>query len=127
VFRAFNDEDEELFRFPKVLGHVIGPFIRKILLPLRPLRNEGNMVAHGYCYPAYLQGKQVLFCSLEMSEPQVIRRFWQYLFRLLPVWGKVPLPAVCRGGTRPMGRGGPGIQTPGWIVPQPALRQFRTD
>lgn len=99
VFRAFNDEDEELFKFPKVLGRVIGPFIREDFVAFAaPPKRGKSWWLMATAITAYLQGKQVLFCSLEMSEPQVIRRFWQYLSGCSRYGEKAPCPQFVEAG-----------------------------
>lgn len=80
VIRAFNDEDEELFRFPGALGYVVGPFIREDFAAyIAPPKRGKTWWLIATAMTAYLQGQQVLFVSLEMSENQMMRRVWQYL------------------------------------------------
>lgn len=99
VSRAFNSEDEELFRLPKILGQVIGTFVREDFAAVCAPPKRGKswwLLAIGII--AYLQGLQVLICSLEMTESQVIRRIWQYLSGCSR-WGeKAPWPRFVEAG-----------------------------
>lgn len=99
VFRAFNSDDEELFRLPKVLGKVIGTFVREDFVAVCAPPKRGKswwLLAIGII--AFLQGLRVLICSLEMTESQVIRRIWQYITGCSR-WGEeAPCPEFTEAG-----------------------------
>ena len=80
ISSAFDNDEEEIFTMPGVLGSVIGPFIREdFIAVIGPPKSGKTWWLMTIATQAALQGKCVLYVSLEMSEKQVVRRFWQML------------------------------------------------
>lgn len=80
IANAFVNEEEEIFTMPGVLGSVIGPFIQEdFVAVIGPPKSGKTWWLMNIAVQAALQGKHVLYVSLEMSEKQVVRRFWQML------------------------------------------------
>ena len=80
IASAFDNDEEEIFSMPGVLGSVIGPFIREdFIAVIGPPKSGKTWWLMTIATQAALQGKCVLYVSLEMSEKQVVRRFWQML------------------------------------------------
>jgi len=80
VSNAFNEEDEELFVLPGDLGKVTGNFCRGDFVSfLAPPKRGKTWWMMDLAMTAFLQGCKVLFISLEMTEKQMARRFWQFL------------------------------------------------
>ncbi len=80
IAMSFENTDEEIFSFPGVLGTVIGPFIREDFIAfLGPPKSGKTWWLMSFAVQAALQGRKVLFVSLEMSKVQMVRRFWQML------------------------------------------------
>lgn len=80
IANAFENDEEEIFTMPGVLGSVIGPFIQEdFIAVIGPPKSGKTWWLMTIAVQAALQGKHVLYVSLEMSEKQVIRRFWQML------------------------------------------------
>lgn len=80
IQRAFTDEDEELFQYPGALGVIVGPIIREdfIAFLAPPKRGKSWWLMYS-AIRASLCGLRVLFVNLEMSQNQLVRRFWQSL------------------------------------------------
>lgn len=77
---AFDNEEEALFNFPDELGYVVGDFIvGDFIVFIAPPKRGKTWWLISTAINALLQGCNVLFVSLEMSEEQMVRRFWQYL------------------------------------------------
>ena len=80
IANAFVNDEEEIFTMPGVLGSVIGPFIQEdFIAVIGPPKSGKTWWLMTIAVQAALQGRHVLYVSLEMSEKQVIRRFWQML------------------------------------------------
>ena len=80
IANAFENDEEEIFTMPGVLGSVIGPFIQEdFVAVIGPPKSGKTWWLMTIAVQAALQGKHVLYVSLEMSEKQVVRRFWQML------------------------------------------------
>lgn len=80
VSSAFDDEEDVVFEMPGELGRVIGPFIREdFVAVIGPPKSSKTWWLMVIAMQAALQGKAVLFVSLEMSKKQMVRRFWQML------------------------------------------------
>ena len=80
ISHAFDNDDEEIFIMPGVLGSVMGSFIREDFIAfIGPPKSGKTWWLMTMAVQAALQGKCVLYVSLEMSEKQVVRRFWQML------------------------------------------------
>lgn len=93
VSSAYDNEDEEIFTMPGVLGSVIGPFIREdFIAVIGPPKSGKTWWLMNIAVQAALQGKCVLFVSLEMSKKQMVRRFWQMLTGTSRYGEEVPWP-----------------------------------
>ena len=80
ISQAFDKTDEELFVMPGELGCVIGSFIREDFIAfIGPPKSGKTWWLMTFAVQAALQGQKVLYVSLEMSEAQTVRRFWQML------------------------------------------------
>ena len=80
ISNAFENDEEEIFTMPGVLGSIIGPFIQEDFIAfIGPPKSGKTWWLMTVAVQAALQGKHVLYVSLEMSEKQVVRRFWQML------------------------------------------------
>ena len=80
IAQAFENTDEEIFMFPGELGRIIGPFIREDFIAfIGPPKSGKTWWLMIFAVQAALQGCKVLFVSLEMSELQTVRRFWQMI------------------------------------------------
>lgn len=90
---AFENDDEEIFTMPGVMGSVIGPFIQEDFIAfIGPPKSGKTWWLMTLAFQATLQGKKVLYVSLEMSERQVVRRFWQMLTGTTRYGEEVPWP-----------------------------------
>lgn len=93
IANAFENDEEEIFTMPSVLGKVIGPFIREDFVAfIGPPKSGKTWWLMALAVQAALQGKCVLYVSLEMSEKQVVRRFWQMLTGTTRYGEEVPWP-----------------------------------
>ena len=80
VSTAFDNDEEEIFSLPGALGSVIGPIIQEDFIAfIGPPKSGKTWWLMAFAVQAALQGKCVLFISLEMSKKQMVRRFWQML------------------------------------------------
>jgi replicative DNA helicase len=78
-----QDRSNILFRLPGALGNMIGDFKRDTLLGvLSPAKRGKTFWLLEIAIQAYLEGKKVLFVSLEMSEDQILGRFYKRLTAL---------------------------------------------
>ena len=93
ISEAFDNTDEEIFTMPGVLGMVIGPFIvEDFIAIIGPPKSGKTWWLMAIAWQASLQGKRVLYVSLEMSERQVVRRFWQMFTGTSRFGEEVPWP-----------------------------------
>lgn len=81
IQHAFQNEDEELFGLRGNMNALVGgPLCRGDLVAfLAPPKSGKTWWMIDTAIVAMTRGQKVLFVSLEMSEEQVIRRFWQSL------------------------------------------------
>lgn len=101
VAAAFNTEEEEVFHMPAELGALTGPFIREDFVAyLAPAKRGKTWWLISNAVTAALQGRSVLFLSLEMSESQMIRRFWQYLSATSRYGEEAPWPEFVEQGDK---------------------------
>lgn len=93
VSSAFENDEEEIFTMPGVLGSVIGPFIQEDFIAfIGPPKSGKTWWLMAIAVQAALQGRSVLFVSLEMSKKQMVRRFWQMLTGTTRYGEEVPWP-----------------------------------
>lgn len=93
ISAAFDNADEEIFTMPGVLGSVIGPFIvEDFIAIIGPPKSGKTWWLMTIAWQASLKGKRVLYVSLEMSERQVVRRFWQMFTGTSRYGEEVPWP-----------------------------------
>lgn len=77
---AFGLQGESLFSFPSFLGRTIGAILAEDFIAfVAPPKRGKTWWLMATAMVAALQGLHVLFVSLEMPEPQMLRRFWQML------------------------------------------------
>lgn len=78
IKEAFNEEEEELFKLPGVLGEALGSFNRGDLSAVMSPQKRGKswcmIDIAGY---AMQMGLNVWCFSFEMTQNQIIRRIWQ--------------------------------------------------
>lgn len=81
IQNAYQNEDEELFGLRGGLDRLVGgPLCRGELVAfLAPPKSGKTWWMVDTSITAMTRGKKVLFISLEMTEDQMIRRFWQSL------------------------------------------------
>lgn len=80
VASAFINEDEGLFQYPGALGQIAGRFNRGDFVSfLAPMKRGKTWFLWYTAETALYSGYKVLFITLEMTEPQMIRRAWQSL------------------------------------------------
>jgi len=81
IQNAYQNEDEELFGLRGGLDRLVGgPLCRGELVAfLAPPKSGKTWWMVDTAITAMTRGKKVLFVSLEMTEDQMIRRFWQSL------------------------------------------------
>lgn len=81
IQHAYQNEDEELFGLRGGLDRLVGgPLCRGELVAfLAPPKSGKTWWMIDTAITAMTRGKKVLFVSLEMTEDQMIRRFWQAL------------------------------------------------
>jgi len=78
IAEAFDSIDERLFKLPGDLGDQIGPITRgDFIAVMGPPKRGKSFWLLLMAWQAFLQGKKVLFVSLEMVEKQCTRRAWQ--------------------------------------------------
>ncbi len=78
IAQAFLDTEEYLFRFPGLLGEVIGDFARGDLVAFLAFSNKGKTWWQLWVAQlAALYGLDALFLSLEQPNNQLRRRAWQ--------------------------------------------------
>lgn len=101
VSGAFQDEGEEVFHLPGEMGYMTGPFIREDFVTfLAPAKRGKTWHLIDVAKIAALQGASVLFVSLEMSESQMIRRFWQNLSATSRYGEEAPWPVFQDNGDK---------------------------
>ena len=78
IINSFLQEEESLFCFRGCLGELIGNFVRGDLVSFLAFTNRGKTWWQLYTgFEAVASGLNVVFFTLEMTLPQVIRRTWQ--------------------------------------------------
>ena len=81
IVNAFNEESADLlYKFPGQLGQEIGYFEREYLMAFFGIRGTGKtwwLLWVGLL--GVLEGYNIVFVSLEMSEKQIVKRIHQYL------------------------------------------------
>jgi hypothetical protein len=78
IAHAYSQEHEFLFSYPGSLGKAIGKFCRGDFFAILGAMKRGKTYYLWYTgYRAAMMGLKVLFVSLEMTEPQMLRRAWQ--------------------------------------------------
>lgn len=93
IREAYSSAAESLFSYPEELGRVIGPNIAEDFIAFcAPPKRGKTWWLMATAMIAALQGLHVLFISLEMPEPQMLRRFWQMLNGLSRYGEEVPWP-----------------------------------
>lgn len=101
VSGAFQDDGEEVFHLPGEMGYMTGPFIREDFVTfLAPAKRGKTWHLIDVAKTAALQGASVLFVSLEMSESQMIRRFWQNLSATSRYGEEAPWPIFQDNGDK---------------------------
>lgn len=81
IQHAFQNEDEELFALRGGMNELVGgPLCRGELVAfLAPPKSGKTWWMIDTAIVAMTRGQKVLFISLEMTEEQIVRRFWQSL------------------------------------------------
>ncbi len=93
ISQSFMDSDEILFRFPGVLGKIMGNFIRGDLVAFLAASNKGKTWWQFYVAQlASFYGLKAVFFSLEMTQNQIVRRAWQGIVGAVRAAGKIDMP-----------------------------------
>jgi len=80
VIEAFTLTDEIMFSFPGDLGKTVGPIVRGDFVAVLGAMGRGKSWWLLYfAVQASIMGFKSIFYSLEMTEPQVVRRAWQMI------------------------------------------------
>lgn len=80
IIDSYNEENDILFTLPKAYGKVVGDIHREDLISfLAPMKRGKTFALIDVGINAMQQGLKVLFVSLEMSESNMIKRFWTSL------------------------------------------------
>ena len=96
---AFLSQGESLFSFPSFIGMVIGAILQEDFIAfLAPPKRGKTWWLMATAMVAALQGLHVLFVSLEMPEPQMLRRFWQMLTGTSRFGEEAPWPELVEDG-----------------------------
>ena len=99
IREAFTSQGESLFSFPSYLGRVIGSIILEDFIAfVAPPKRGKTWWLMAMAMIAALQGLCVLFVSLEMPEPQMLRRFWQMLTGTSRYGEDAPWPVFIEDG-----------------------------
>lgn len=97
VVSAFTDNDDKLLTLPGAYGKIIGAIGREDFISiLAPMKRGKTWALIDVCVRAAQLGFKVLFVSLEMSEKQIVHRFWCNLSGQLLDEGKVEYPIFTR-------------------------------
>jgi KaiC/GvpD/RAD55 family RecA-like ATPase len=93
IVHAFSNNDEFLFRYPGVLGEVIGDFMRGDFVALMmPAKRGKTWTMIALAARATHMGLKVAFFSLEMTEAPMLRRVWQNYQGLPKKGGAIEIP-----------------------------------
>ena len=77
VVNSFTQEDELLFEFPGAYGSIIGKVHREDFISyLAPMKRGKSFALIDAGVVAVQNGLKVLHVSLEMSEHQMLKRYW---------------------------------------------------
>ena len=80
IIDSYSEEKGVLFTLPKAYGKVVGRIHREDFISfLAPMKRGKTWMLIDVGVNAVSQGMKVLFVSLEMSESDVIKRFWMSL------------------------------------------------
>lgn len=80
VIESYSEEKGVLFTLPKAYGKVVGRIHREDFISyLAPMKRGKSHTLVDVGVNAMSQGLKVLFVSLEMSESDVVKRFWTSL------------------------------------------------
>jgi hypothetical protein len=78
VYEVFEDAGSEFFKFPGVLGDMLGEFERGWLIGISgPFKAGKTWLAMEFAVIAILSGLRVAFFSLEMTNRQIKERFYK--------------------------------------------------
>ena len=77
IINSYSEEKGVLFTLPKAYGKVVGKIHREDFISfLAPMKRGKTFALIDVGVNAVSQGLKVLFVSLEMSEADVVKRFW---------------------------------------------------
>lgn len=102
IQHAFQNDDEELFALRGGMNKLVGgPLCRGELVAfLAPPKSGKTWWMIDTAIAAMTRGQRVLFVSLEMTEDQVVRRFWQSLSARSRFGEKAPGSAFQQNGNK---------------------------
>lgn len=98
IQRAFEQKKDILLKLPGRLGKIVGPLCRDDFLCIfGPRGRAKSWMILEFCILSALAGHKTLLVSLEMTEPQVMRRIYQRLLSESRFPGKYKIPVMdCR-------------------------------
>ncbi|NLM00807.1 MAG: hypothetical protein GX220_05065 [Treponema sp.] len=80
IINSFTQDDDLLFRFPGAYGSVVGDVHREDFISyLAPMKRGKSFILIDAGVTAVQKGLKVVHVSLEMSESQMLKRYWTAL------------------------------------------------
>lgn len=80
IINSFTQDDDLLFRFPGAYGSVVGDVHREDFISyLAPMKRGKSFILIDAGVTALQKGLKVVHVSLEMSESQMLKRYWTAL------------------------------------------------
>lgn len=80
IINSFTQDDDLLFRFPGAYGSVVGDVHREDFISyLAPMKRGKSFILIDAGVTAIQKGLKVIHVSLEMSENQMLKRYWTAL------------------------------------------------